>query len=205
MSQTGRIQSNYTIGGISFTATATRTAEGQVAPFVDTVPAGVAGAISATGADGLTVGHGILQGAIVDVHWTDPADGTHKVRRGLTVDTTAAAAITFDNAPVAEGDALPAEDTVVVIGVQVVAACLLDGDLIEMIGAMATQRASMDIRSAAASLLALKLVASEGWAWVSNQSVANPLAAGDITHLVLSNSSVVAMTLSVGLLYQSVS
>jgi hypothetical protein len=202
--QTSRIQSNYNVGGVAFTATASRSAEGQISHIVD-VPAGVAGAISATGADGLTTGHGIIQTDVVDVHWSDPADGSHKVRRGVTIDTAAANAVTFDNSPAAEGDALPAEDTAAVLSKQVpVTRGTWDGDALEMIGLKSNRRACVDFRSDSASVAALKLVAEEGWAWVSGQSVANPFAGETVATLVISNGSTSAMVLSCGVLYQSV-
>jgi hypothetical protein len=200
--QTARITSNMTVGGIAFGSTVVRTAEGQISQVVS-LPAGVAGAVSATGVDGLASGHGIAQGALVDVHWT--ADGVAKCRRGLTVDTAATNAITFDNDPAAEGDALPAEDTAVVVSAQVPIVVDFDGDDCEMIAAAANRAAVIDFRSAAESLLAVNLSANEAWSWYSGQQGDNPLTGDPVASIVASNATTTAAVLQVGILYQSVS
>ena len=201
--QTGQIVSSIVVGGIQFTSTVSRTAEGQVSQVV-VIPAGQAGAISATGVDGLTTGHGIIATDVIDVHWTHPADGvTHKCRRGLLVDSATANAIVFDETPVGEGDALPAEDTAVVVSVQVIVETDWDGDLLEMIAAKNTARAMADFRAAAASIMALKQVAGEAWSWASGQGIANPLTGDPVSSVVLSNGSTAAATFYLGLLYQS--
>jgi hypothetical protein len=201
--QTGSSTSSFSVGGLAFTSTVSRQGEGIVGHVVD-IPAGVAGAISATGVDGLADGHGILDTDVIDVHWTDPSDGTHKCRRGIAVDTSSANAITFDNDPAAEGDALPAEDTDVIVSVQVVIETEWDGDDVEMIACKATQRAIADFRSAAASLMAAKLPSGEAWSWASGQGTTNPLTGDPVASVVISNGSTTAAIFSLGLLYQSV-
>lgn len=202
--QTGQIVSNVVVGGIQFSSTVARSAEGQISHVV-VLAAGKAGAISATGVDGLTTGHGIVGTNVVDVHWTHPADGvTHKCRRGLLVDSASANAIVFDETPAGDGDALPAEDTAVIVSVQVVIDTTWDGDLVELVAAKNTVRAVADFRSAAASLMALKQVAGEAWSWASGQGGANPLTGDPTTKIVLSNGAVTAGTFYCGVLYQSV-
>ena len=201
---TATITANISVGGVAFTSIATRTAEGGVNHAL-TLAAGTAGKISATGVDNMTAGHGIAGAAVVDVHWTDPADGvTHKVRRGLTVDTTAAAAITFDETPAGEGDALPATGTSCVVSVQAVITTNWDGDLVEMIACKSTNRVCVDFRAAAASLKAITAPAGEAWSWVSNQGAANPLTGDPVESVVVSNGSATAATFNLGLLYDSV-
>lgn len=200
---TATITSSYSVGGIAFVSTASRQAEGQIG-HVLTLPAGVAGAISAAGVDGLATGHGILDTDTVDVHWDDPTDGSHKCRRGLAVDTVAANAITFDNDPAAEGDALPAEDTAVVVSLRVTVNTDFDGDDVEVVAARCTQRAVVDFRAAAASLAAVKLPAGEAWSWMSDQGAANPLTGDPVDTVVASNGTVTEATLNLGALYQSV-
>jgi hypothetical protein len=201
--QTGRINQSIAIGGLTFSGSITRTAEGVLTQVVD-LAAGHAGAISATGVYGLATGHGILDTDTVDVHWTDPSDGTHKCRRGLAVDTSAANAITFDNDPAAEGDALPAEDTAVVVSVQTEIECAFSGDDLLMIALRASQRCIADIRDAGGSELPQKLVAGEAWYWASDQGVTNPVASDSLTKIVASNGSAVATTLYIGLLLDTV-
>ena len=167
------------------------------------VPAGIAGAISAAGVDGLADNHGIEQGDLVDVHWTDPADGTHKCRRGITVDVAAANAIEFDNDPAAEGDALPAEDTAVVVSQRVTINASFDGDDMVILGLKADQRLMVDFRTAAESLDARKLIANEGYSWATGLAD-NPLTGEAVATIVASNGSTVATVLYLGLLYDSV-
>ena len=201
--QTGRISSSIAVGGISFSATVTRQAEGQVSHVVE-LAAGFAGQISAAGVDNLATGHGIEIGDVIDVHWDDPTDGTHKCRRGLEVDASDTNDIEFDETPAGEGDALPAVGTDVVVSVQSVVNTDWDGDDLEMIAVKSTQRASADFRDAAASLHSLKLPAGETWSWASEQGFANPFTGNPVTEIRLSNGSTSAATFYVGLLYQSV-
>lgn len=199
---TATIAATYTVGGISFTSQASRQAVGQIG-HVLTLPAGVAGAISAAGVDGLADGHGFEALDVVDVHWTDPADGSHKCRRGVTIDTANANDIEFDNDPAAEGDALPAEDTAVVVAQRAEINTDFDGDDAKVVAARCGQRAVVDFRSAAASLSAVKLPAAEAWSWMSDQGVANPLTGDPVDKAVASNGSTTAAALNLGILYDS--
>ena len=201
--QTAQITGNYVVGGISFTSTVSRSAEGQISHVVD-LPAGVAGKISASGVDNLATGHGIQAADVIDVHWTDPTDGSHKCRRGLTVDAANANDIEFDETPAGEGDALPAVGTDVFVSVQTVISTDWDGDDAEMVACKSTVRAMADFREAAASQEAVKLVAGEAWSWVSGQGVANPFAGNPVVSIKLSNGGATAGKFYLGLLYQSV-
>lgn len=200
--QTGRISSTISVGGISFAASVSRQAEGQVSHIVD-LPAGLAGAISAAGVDGLPTGHGLVQSDVIDVHWTDPGDSSHKCRRGLVVDVTSTNAIEFDEEPEGEGDALPAVETPVVVGKQVPIDTDWLGELVELIAIKATKRAVADFREAAASKVAVKLVANEAWSWASGQGVDNPFLGEAIAGMAVSNGSTEAAIFYCGLLYQS--
>ena len=202
--QTATVASTVVIGGISFNSGLARQAEGNIGQIV-TLPAGVAGAVSPTGVDGLATGHGFQADDVIDVHWTDPTDGvSHKCRRGVKVDTASANAITFDNSPAAEGDALPAEDTAVVVARQVSINTDFDGDDVVIVGAKADQRAMVDFRSAAVSLAAKKLAACEAFLWASNWGFANPLAGDPVDVVKCSNGTTTSATLYLGLLYDSV-
>lgn len=200
--QTGQITSNILIGGIGFTSAVTRTAEGQISHVV-ALPPGLAGAISADGVDGLATGHGLQAADVIDLHWT--ASGEQKCRRGIRVDTAGANAVTFDDDPAAEGDALPAVDTAVVVGKQVSIDTLWDGDEVEMIAARAASGGVIDFRKDdGSSALAVKMVGSEAWSWVSGQSVNNPFAGLSLASIRASNSGTASSTLHIGVLYQSV-
>jgi hypothetical protein len=201
--QTARIASSILVGGIQFSSTVTRQATGEIS-HVPVLDAGVAGLVSATGVDGLPTGHGIIQTDVIDVHWTDSGDGTHKCCRGLTVDSATTNAIVFNDTPAHEGDAMPAEETPVVVSVQTVIETDWDGDLTKMIGCRCANRACVDFRSSSASIAATKLVAGEGWWWASDQSIANPLAGETVDTIRVSNGSTTEATFYFGVLYASV-
>ncbi len=203
MSQTGRITVTVSMGGQAFSGNTSRDGEGCLTQVV-TLPAGIAGAISAAGVDGLVTGHGIAQSDVIDVHWSDPTDGSHKCRRGITVDGTATNAITFDETPAGEGDELPAEDTEVVVSVQVPIVSAFDGDQLMIVAAKSGTRSIVDFRTSAASSLAQKLVAGEPFTWATDQGVTNPMAGDDIASMVASNGAVTATTLYISALLNSV-
>jgi hypothetical protein len=194
---TGRITSQLSIGGVSMTGTIVRTAE-TIVPTQTTLPAGVAGAISATGVDGLATDHGFEALDVVDVHWVDPSDGSAKCRRGVTLDGASANAVTFDNDPAAEGDALPIEGTAVVVSARVtVEGVAFDGDALKILAIKSTRNAIVDLRTSAASAYAPKLAAEEAAWWAAEYSGTNPIEGDTIETIVASNASTSAATLSV--------
>jgi len=190
------------VGGLTFSGTLTRTLTGQVGHSV-TLPAGKSCIRTATGANTLATGHGLVAGNVIDVHWSDPTDGTHKCRRGITIDTANANDVTFDEVPAGVGDALPVDGTALVIAVQVIIDTDFDGDLIGMIAVLSPQRAIAVFWDASVVLLAQKLVANEVFAWVSGLGVTNPLAGNPVAQIKATNGSVTAATLKIGLVYQS--
>ncbi|HUW99870.1 MAG TPA: hypothetical protein VMY35_02745 [Phycisphaerae bacterium] len=202
MSITATIGSSYSVGGIAFTSTVTRSAAGQIGQVIS-LPAGAAGAVSAAGVDGLADGHGFEASGVINVHWDDPADGTRKCRRGLTVDVANANDIEFDETPAGEGDALPAEDTPVVVSGQTTLDVDFDGDKARVMAVKSGGEAVVDFRDEAASLAAVNLVAGEAWSWVADQGVSNPLTGDPVDSIVLSNASTTATTVNIGVLYDS--
>ncbi len=203
--QTATMTAAYSVGGVAFTATVEKTAEGgssQVVPL----PAAVVGTISALGVDNLATGHGIAAAATIDVHWVDVTDGvTRRVRRGLLVDTSTANDITFDETPAGVGDTLPAPTTVCWVAVQVIIDVDFDGDLIEMLAQKSDVVCQMDIRDATTSLKSMVLPAKEGWSYIKNYGYANPFAVKVIDKIVVTNGGITVGTYQFGLLYQSVS
>lgn len=201
---TGRITSNVNIGGVAMSGTVEREAE-TVLPTKTILPAGVAGAISAAGVDGLATGHGFTALDVIDVHWLDPSTGARKSRRGITLDDSAANAVEFDNDPAAEGDALPAEDTAVVIAMQVtISGVTFEGDALKILGVKATKNAVADFRDSGGSELVLTLTAEEAYLWAIDHSGANPVAGDTIATIVASNASTTATTLSIAALLDTV-
>jgi len=173
---------------------------------VVTLPAGFAGAMAAAGTQvtGLAVGHGFVTSNIVDIHWTHPADGvTHKSRRGIVVDSSTATSITFNETPAGTGDAYPADATAVIVGIQVSIDTDWDGDLLDMIAVKATVRAMAVFFDATVALTAHYLAANAAASWASGLGVTNPYAGNPVSTIYASNGSIVAGTLSVGVLYRS--
>jgi hypothetical protein len=202
--QRGTLSHNVSLAGLSFGGSIAREGEGVISQVVD-LPAGKAGAISATGVDGLATGHGIVQTDVIDVHWSDPADSTYKCRRGLTVDTASANAVTFNETPAGTGDALPAEHTAVVIAKQVEIADIgFDGDNLVMLAMAADQRAAVDLHDAGGIELAVTMETSEGYSWADNLGTASPVAGDDIVSAVASNGTTTATVLYLAALLDSV-
>lgn len=202
MSQTGRVAINFTVGGISFSSNETRTAEGAISHIVP-VPAGIAGVVNGTTIiDGLVTGHGLQIGDAFDLHWT--VAGVLKVRQGLVVDTANANDIIFDATPAGTGDALPADDTAVVLGVQVVVSTDWDGDTGELTACKSDQITFLGFRTAAAEIEGIKLTAGASWFWLKDYGYDNPFASDDMTTVLVSNGSTTASTVFIGILYQSV-
>jgi len=201
--QTSTVTLNYVIGGTSFSSKETKTAEGAISHVLD-LPAGIAAVRTTPGSDTMVTGHGLVATDIVDVHWDDPTDGTHKVRRGLTIDIANANDVTFDETPAGEGDALPANGTALVLGKQVVVSTLFDGDDLELVATKCDVKSMVDMRTVAASKQAQKLAAGASWFWLKGFGFTNPLAASDITEAKASNGSVTAGTVNFALMYQSV-
>lgn len=200
---TGYSRSTINVGGMSFVSTVSRDGEGQISHQVS-LAAGKAGAISASGVDGLPTGHGFVQNDIIDVHWVD-ADGVPKCRYGITVDSAATNAITFDDTPNAAGDALPAEDWAVVVSLQTLIDTDFDGDNVALIAAMSSKQARICFEKEAGTVIkSVNVPANEAWMWASNQGVANPLTGDPVGKIIVSNGSASAATVVVGLVYSSV-
>lgn len=203
---TGTITYTITCAGLTLSGTLTRTAEGSKAETI-TVPAGVAGAMTASsaGVDGMATGHGFVTSDIIDLHWDDPSTGARKSRRGLTVDTDAASTITFDDDPAAEGDALPAEDVAVVVSARTTISCLFDGDLVDLLVAVSSRDGVADFRDSGGSELVLTLTGTEPYMWAVDGGVTNPVAGDDIISIIVSNATITAGTFNFAAIYDSVS
>ena len=200
---------NVSIAGMNLSSSISRTEEGLVSHEV-TLAAGVAGAVmtGGVGVDGLAGGHGIVGTNIVDMHWTDATTGLHKVRYGITVDTANANDIRFDNDPVEEGDAVPAEDTAVVVCVQQVIDTDIDLTDAMLVAIHCDQRAHCAFTNDdPVTQKGVKVAANTTWLWNEGEGIDNPFtaAADDVMDEInASNGSVTAATLKIGILYDSV-
>ncbi len=202
------ITRNVTIAGMSLQSSINRTEEGLISHEV-TLAAGISGAITAgqIGVDGLAGGHGIVGTDIIDIHWDDPTTGLHKVRYGATVDTANANDVEFDDNPSEEGDALPAEDTAVVIAVQQVIDTDMDFNNAKLVAVHCTQQAHCAFTNDdPATQKGLKIAADTTWIWNEGEGIDNPFvaAADDVMDEInATNGSTTAATLKIGILYDS--
>lgn len=200
------IARNVAIAGMNLNSSISRTEEGLISHEV-TMTAGFAGAVTAAGAgvDGLAGGHGIQVSDIIDMHWT--ASGLHKVRYGITVDVSNANDIEFDDSPAAEGDAVPAEDTEVVVAVQQVIDTDVDMNNAKLVSIHCGQQAHCAFTNDdPATMKGLKIASNATWIWNEGEGIDNPfLAETDdvLDEINATNGSVTEATLKIGILYDS--
>lgn len=203
------ITRSVSISGMNLSSTISRSEEGLIAHEV-ALAAGVAGAIMAdtVGVDGMATAHGIAQSDIVDVHWSDPTTGLHKVRYGITIDTANANDVRFDDSPAAEGDTLPAEDTAVVICVQQVIDTDVDLTNAKLVAIHCGARAHCAFTNDdPATQKGVKIAANTTWLWNEGEGIDNPFVAETddlLDEINVSNGSTAAATLKIGILYDSV-
>lgn len=202
---TASVKKTISAGGVSLYSQTTVTDDAQISQEI-TLPAGKAGAISATGIDGLPTGHGITNGNLVDVHWT--AAGVQKCRYGITVDSASTNAIVFDNSPAAAGDALPAEDVAVVVTVQVAIEIDFDAAACSLIAISCDEMAHVNmLNDDPASMLALKIPANNVWSWTDGENIDNPMLGqtDDVCNqIVASNGTTTEATLKLVVMYDAV-
>ena len=197
---TGNESYSATIAGISINGTRSRTATGQIAHEVN-LPAGKAGTLTTrtddnTGEATLGAGHGLQQNDVVDVFWTGG------VRYGMDVGVVVGNVVPIDGGA---GDALPVQDTALVVTKVVTIDTDFDGDLMRMIVAHSTKRAHLAFRDSVPTVLkAVELNADEPWSWVSDTQITNPLTGNPVNDIRATNgASDAAATLKIGVLYES--
>lgn len=196
----GTLRIAASAGGVSADLVIKRTADGGIGQEV-ALPAGKAGTLTTrtddnTGEATLTAGHGITTGMIVDVFWTGGR------RYGVTVGTVAGNVVPLD---LGAGDNLPVATTALVVTEQVQIDMVVDGDNVPAVFAQCTQRAHLDFQeSGGTSVKAVEIIAAgEGFFWAENCGIANPLTGNAIGKVLVSNGTVTAATLKLGLVYDS--
>lgn len=198
------------IGGIAFQGTVTRAAEGQQSHEV-TLAAGKTGTLSTRSSDTagtltMTAGHGITDGLVIDIYWTD-ANGDVQAAYGATVGTVSTNSVPFTGAA---GTALPAQTTAIVACVVTEINADFDGDDMQAIIVASNRNAHVKfIDSGAAVLKAQVLRATSGTAepcyWVDGQWITRPITGNPVDKIVVSNGdSTNTATLKVGVLYDTV-
>jgi len=197
----GTISSNVSLAGISIQSLITREAAGQISQQVE-LPAGKAGTLTTrtsntVGEATLGTGHGIATGNVVDVSW----DGG--VRYGVTVGTVAGNVVPLTDS--GNGDNLPAQGTDLVVSKQITINTDFDGDDAVMFAVHSTKRSHVDFQdSGGLSLEAVDLPSNEVWWWAEGTGETNPLSGNAVDRVKVSNGTIEAATLKIGVLYQSV-
>ncbi len=199
MALSGVLSSSVTIAGLTITGSVPRSADGGLTREIP-LPAGTAGTLTTrtdddTGVATLEAGHGLSTSDVVDVYWSGG------MRYGMTA-TVAGNAITVD---LGAGDNLPAEDTAMVVTLQVQITADIDGDEVQLIVAGCDQRCHLDFQdSGTASLAAVDIAAGEMWDWAADQAIANPLTGNATADIYASNGSSSTMaTLKVAALFDT--
>jgi hypothetical protein len=201
------LSQSTTIGGVSIQSNTQRAASGQIGQeTIPALPAAKIGALTTRTSDTageltMVAGHGITDGQIIDIFWID-VDGVSHCAYGATVGTVATNAVPFTGAA---GDVLPAEDYDITACVQTEIDCDFDGDLVEIIAVSSTLLSHVTFKKAVGTVIkAVILLANEGWFWVSDQGVANPLTGDSVGSIAVSNgASSAANTVKIGIAYDS--
>ncbi len=200
------VQYQIEVAGLSIGGVVNKSEEGSFA-HAPTLAAGVDGTLSTrssntAGVLTLGAGHGLTDADTIDVHWTD-ADGLHCVAYDCTISTYDSTTVTFTGA---SGVVLPAQDYAIVAGERITIDSDWSGDLLELIGMSADQDWHAEFQeNDADSLLALTMDAGEPVAWLADQGITNPWAGDAVGKIVISNGSIVAASVQIGGLYDSVS
>lgn len=195
------VQQTVAIGGVTISRQQSRNAPvgiGYETPATDPILPGKAGTLTTrnddnTGVVTLSNGHGITTSQKVDLFWSGG------VRAGMGA-TVSGNAVTLDGGV---GDVLPAETTAVVACVPRVVPLAFGGDALKTLLASNNTRAHVDFQDdAGASLLPLPLAAGEGYGWVSDSNVDNPLASDAVAAFAVSNgNSSTNLLFKLGVLY----
>lgn len=203
---TNTIASFYQVGGLNFRGVLQRTQEEQIG-YEITLNPGVAGALSAAadgGVDGLPTGHGFEVNDIVDLHWADPTDGTHKVGIRIKIDVANTNDVEFAaTSPTPHGDAFPAEDTPVVLSYQQQHTALFASSNLAILAAKCSVKSLVEFWAVSSAVLAHKFAGGDAWSWASDQGFANPLGSNSLYSIRLSNGSEEAGTFNLGMLLNS--
>ena len=197
---TGTLYTNISVAGISGTGVQTRTGEGAIAQD-PTLAAGITGTLSTRTSDTagtLTVaeGHGVEQNDVIFIFWDD--GWCYEAVAGVTTGTT----IPFTDA---KGDVLPTEDSEVVCSVETIINTDFDGDDVQMLALLSTQRAGAVFEDAGDDVIvAMELLASEPFAWAANTAIANPITGDAIDEIHVANGGTSEAQFKLGLVYDSV-
>jgi len=200
MTVTATVTSNDSIAGLSMQGLTTRSASAQIG-FSDDLAVAKVGALTTRTSDTagtltMAAGHGFTDGQIITIY------SATSVTYGCTIGTVSSNSVPFTTGA---GDVLPADETAITAQVETTQNVDFDGDLLQLICAMATRRGHIRfIDSGSAVLAASELIASEPWRWVADQGVTNPLTGNAVDTVVISNGdSSNTSTIKMGALFES--
>lgn len=205
MSVTATVQNASSLGGKSFNATKTLTAE---AAFVgeESIPAAQPGVLTTRDSGGTSgeitadnSGHGITTGQRVDLYWTE--GGVKGQRRGVAVGTVAGAAIPISGGV---GDSLPSQDNAIDIGIVTSFDVVVEGDNVKAIFAFIGGEGLFVLEDAGGEELGELLGAGQSYKWWEDKGPDNPIAGDSIIKGYLSHSDTAsAQTGRIGVLFNN--
>ena len=204
MSVRTTIQKTFSMGGVSFAETITKTADAFLAQEVS-VPAAQESALSTrtNNTDGtLTMdssGHSITTGSRVDLYWT--VAGVSGERLGATVGTVSGASVPFTGG---SGDNLPAQASVIMAALPEVLDIIVDGDNVAAILLASAKRGQIVFTSSGVTeQFAKTLGAATSFAWHDTDGSVNPIVGDDIVAVYVSHGDAAAATMKVGVLFNN--
>lgn len=180
---TGELTQSITLGGVTVSGKATRTAGQVISDTYEGLPAAKAGTLTTrtddnTGVATLATGHNIISTNVVDVYW----DGG--IRRGM-VATVSVNAVTIEGGA---GDNLPAQGVAVRLSKQVPINMDFVGANAEIVAVVANRRCSVEWQEADGTPIYQRdLTAGEPFVWFADSGTSNPLAAETVGKVVVSN------------------
>lgn len=194
---TGTLTTVMAVAGNALNNTPITETGDQQQSFEITLPAGEAGVVTSgggTAAGVLTVtAHSISNSDIVDIYWVGGA------RFGVTIDTSDANTMTFDDTPAATGDVLPADTTAIVVTLRFIVNTAIDGDEVQMFGIGCDQKCQCtfyDVGDAIIKQYSLP-IANAVETFYQSSAEANPLTGNPITYAMVSNGTVTDATLTI--------
>ena len=195
------------LGGINCNGTFKRSAPGQISQQLtpDLFIAGKTGPLSTRTSDSvgiITLGadHGFVNTDIISVCW----DGGSRIKCTITAHDATTISIATGT-----GDNLPDALTDMVVAKVLSIDTDVDGDLIQMIGAVSDTDCAIGFYDAGdALLLQMKLKGGspqgEPWFWAKDSGVTNPLAGNPVSYVIVGNGEAEAGTFNLAALYDSV-
>jgi len=199
---TATIQTNFTLAGLSFSATNQPTAD-AASVRKPVIPLGFAGDLTTRTDDDTGVvtldgaDHGLTDSDFVDVYWID-ANGVNQVQYKCAITDVTSAAITI-NAGI--GTVLPAQDTAVTMGLRIeVDLDFAYADLVAL-GIQCPVLSHIEIMEEDDTTIMGRVLANGvPFVWIDDQDTVNPLDE-DVGKCWVSNGTVAASVVQIGALF----